>query len=153
MENSEFMNYITNPLTSDQMNLLYKANDIKFDRCNLYYDFIKSLNKVIVDTYLGSEYISTDREVKEHYLWCFNKVVSNFKGEQILFDDVDKLKEYFFYFYDELFYKDSDKLLNKLDNLAEFSFDFHRIKSRSDIDIMIELYKLFEKSIYFKTKK
>lgn len=153
MENSEFMNYITNPLTSDQMNLLYKANDIKFDRCNLYYDFIKSLNKVIVDTYLGSEYISTDREVKEHYLWCFNKVVSNFKEEQILFDDVDKLKEYFFYFYDELFYKDSDKLLNKLDNLAEFSFDFHRIKSRSDIDIMIELYKLFEKSIYFKTKK
>jgi hypothetical protein len=147
------MNYITNPLTSDQMNLLYKANDIKFDRCNLYYDFIKSLNKVIVDTYLGSEYISTDREVKEHYLWCFNKVVSNFKEEQILFDDVDKLKEYFFYFYDELFYKDSDKLLNKLDNLAEFSFDFHRIKSRSDIDIMIELYKLFEKSIYFKTKK
>jgi hypothetical protein len=153
MENSEFMNYITNPLTSDQMNLLYKANDIKFDRCNLYYDFIKSLNKVIVDTYLGSEYISTEREVKEHYLWCFNKVVSNFKEEQILFDDVDKLKEYFFYFYDELFYKDSDKLLNKLDNLAEFSFDFHRIKSRSDIDIMIELYKLFEKSIYFKTKK
>jgi hypothetical protein len=153
MENSEFMNYITNPLTSDQMNLLYKANDIKFDRCNLYYDFIKSLNKVIVDTYLGSEYISTEREVKEHYLWCFNKVVSNFKEEQILFDDVEKLKEYFFYFYDELFYKDSDKLLNKLDNLAEFSFDFHRIKSRSDIDIMIELYKLFEKSIYFKTKK
>ena len=84
MENSEFMNYITNPLTSDQMNLLYKANDIKFDRCNLYYDFIKSLNKVIVDTYLGSEYISTEREVKEHYLWCFNKVVSNFKEEQIL---------------------------------------------------------------------
>jgi hypothetical protein len=79
--------------------------------------------------------------------------VSIFKEEQILFDDVEKLKEYFFYFYDELFYKDSDKLLNKLDNLAEFSFDFHRIKSRSDIDIMIELYKLFEKSIYFKTKK
>jgi hypothetical protein len=153
MENSEFVNYITNPLTIDQMNLLYKANDVKFDRCNLYYDFIKSLNKVIVDTYLGSEYITTDREVKEHYLWCFNNIVDNFKEENIIFDDVVRLKEYFFYFYDELFYKDSDKFLNKLDNLAEFSFDFHRIKSRSDIDIMIELYKLFEKSLYFKTKK
>jgi hypothetical protein len=153
MENSEFVNYITNPLTIDQMNLLYKANDVKFDRCNLYYDFIKSLNKVIVDTYLGSEYITTDREVKEHYLWCFNNIVDNFKEENIIFDDVVRLKEYFFYFYDELFYKDSDKVLNKLDNLAEFSFDFHRIKSRSDIDIMIELYKLFEKSLYFKTKK
>jgi hypothetical protein len=153
MENSEFVNYIKNPLTIDQMNLLYKANDVKFDRCNLYYDFIKSLNKVIVDTYLGTEYIVTDREVNEHYLWCFNSVVDNFKEESIVFDDVVRLKEYFFYFYDELFYKDSDKVLNKLDNLAEFSFDFHRIKSRSDIDIMIELYKLFEKSLYFKTKK
>ena len=153
MENSEFMNYIANPLTLDQMNLLYKANDIKFDRCNLYYDFIKSLNRVIVDTYLGSEYITTDREIKEHYLWCFNNIVSNLKEENIIFDDVDRLKEYFFFFYDELFYKDSDKVLDKLDNLAEFSFDFYRIKSRSDIDIMIELYKLFEKSLYFKTKK
>ena len=153
MENSEFVNYIKNPLTIDQMNLLYKANDIKFDRCNLYYDFIKSLNRVIVDTYLGSEYITTDREIKEHYLWCFNNIVSNLKEENIIFDDVDRLKEYFFFFYDELFYKDSDKVLDKLDNLAEFSFDFYRIKSRSDIDIMIELYKLFEKSLYFKTKK
>ena len=153
MENSEFVNYITNPLTIDQMNLLYKANDVKFDRCNLYYDFIKSLNKVIVDTYLGSEYITTDREVNEHYLWCFNNIVDNFKEESIVFDDIVKLKEYFFYFYDELFYKNSDKVLNKLDNLAELSFDFHKIKSRSDIDIMIELYKLFEKSLYFKTKK
>ncbi len=153
MENSEFMNYIANPLTPDQMNLLYKANDIKFDRCNLYYDFIKSLNKVIVNTYLGPEYITTDREVKEHYLWCFNRIVKDFKNENIIFDEVDKLKEYFFYFYDELFYKDKDKSLEKLDNLPEFSFDFHRIKSRSDMDIMIELYKLFEKSLYFKTKK
>ena len=153
MENSEFVNYIKNPLTIDQMNLLYKANDVKFERCNLYYDFIKSLNKVIVDTYLGSEYITTDREIKEHYLWCFNNIVSNLKEENIIFDDVDRLKEYFFFFYDELFYKDSDKVLDKLDNLAEFSFDFYRIKSRSDIDIMIELYKLFEKSLYFKTKK
>jgi len=153
MENSEFMNYIANPLTPEQMNLLYKANDIKFDRCNLYFDFIKSLNKVIFDTYLGVEYISTDREIKEHYLWCFNDVVKKFKEEYIVFDDVDKLKEYFFYFYDELFYKDKEKSLSKIDNLPEFSFDYHRIKSRSDMDILIELYKLFEKSLYFKTKK
>jgi hypothetical protein len=153
MENSEFMNYIANPLTPEQMNLLYKANDIKFDRCNLYFDFIKSLNKIIFDTYLGVEYISTDREIKEHYFWCFNDVVKKFKEEYIVFDDIDKLKEYFFYFYDELFYKDKEKSLSKIDNLPEFSFDYHRIKSRSDMDILIELYKLFEKSLYFKTKK
>ena len=79
MENSEFMNYIIQPLTFEQMNLLYKANDIKFDKCELYYDFIKSLNKLLSDTYLGAEYINSDKETKEHYLWCFNKVIKNFK--------------------------------------------------------------------------
>jgi len=152
MENSEFMNYITNPLTSDQMNLLYKANDIKFDRCNLYYDFIKTFNKILVNTYLGLDFISTEKEIKEHYLWCFNKVISNFKEEKIQFDKTDKLKEYFFYFYHELFYKDSEKSIEKIDKLADLSFDFNRLKSRSDIDIMFELYKMFEKSLYYKTK-
>ena len=47
MDNSEFMDYIVQPLTFEQMNLLYKANDIKYDRCGLYYDFIKTLNKLI----------------------------------------------------------------------------------------------------------
>ena len=31
MDNSEFMDYIVQPLTFEQMNLLYKANDIKYD--------------------------------------------------------------------------------------------------------------------------
>ena len=84
MENSEFMNYIIQPLTFEQMNLLYKANDIKFDKCELYYDFIKSLNKLLSDTYLGAEYINSDKETKEHYLWCFNKVIKNFKEARII---------------------------------------------------------------------
>ena len=153
MSNSEFINYMVNPLGYEQMHLLYKANDIKYDRCNLYYDFIKSLNKTLIDTYLGLEYISSEKQILEHFLWCFNKVKTNFKEEKIIFDNTEKLVEYFFYFYDELFYKDVNKSLEKIDKLAELSFDFNRIKSRSDIDIMIELYKMFEKSLYFKTKK
>lgn len=153
MNSSEFMSYMVTPLSYEQMQLLYKANDIKFDRCDLYYDFIKTLNKVLNDTYLGSDYISNEREIKEHYLWCFNKVIKGFKSENILFDGTDDIKEYFFYFYEELFYKDSDKSIEKLNKLAELSFDFNRIKSRSDMDIMIELYKMFEKSLYLKTKK
>jgi hypothetical protein len=140
------------PLSYEQMHLLYKANDIKFDRCGLYYDFIKTLNKNLVNTYLGPEYINSEREIKEHYMWCFNKIIGNFKSEGIVFDDTQRLKDYFFYFYYELFYKDKEKTINKIDKLAELSFDFNRMKSRSDMDILIELYKMFEKSLYFKTK-
>jgi len=153
MNSSEFMNYMINPLSYDQMHLLYKANDIKYDRCNLYYDFIKTLNKVIHDTYLGSDFISTEREIMEHFEWCFNKVLNLFKEEKIIFDSTDKIKDYFFYFYFELFYKDTKKSLDKINKLAELSFDYNRLKSRSDIDIMFELYKMFDKSVYYKTKK
>lgn len=153
MVSSEFMNYMVTPLGYEQMHLLYKANDIKYDRCNLYYDFIKSLNKTLMDTYLGIEYICSEKQMLEHFLWCFNKVKFDFKSEKIILDNTENLRDYFFYFYEELFYNDTEKTLEKIDKLAELSFDFNRIKSRSDIDIMIELYKMFEKSLYFKTKK
>ena len=152
MERSEFMNYMTQPLSSEQMNLLYKANDIKFDRCNLYYDFIKSLNQNIIDTFLGDEYIHTEKDIFGHYNWCFNKVVDDFKYENIFFDDMEKIKDYFLYFYEELFYKDLDKSLEKINKLADLSFNYYRLKSKSDIDILIELYKMFDKSLLYKLK-
>ena len=152
MDSFEFMSYMIDPLTHEQMNLLYKANDVKYDKCNLYYDVIKTLNKLIVDTYLGDEYISNEEQKIEHYNWCFNTVIENFKKEKIIFGNIDDLKDYFFFFYDELFYKDKHKNIEKIDNLPELSFKFYRLKSRSDMDIMIELYKLFEKSLNEKIK-
>jgi hypothetical protein len=141
------------PLSYEQIQLLYKANDIKFDRCNLYYDFIKSLNVTLFTTYLGEEYIKTESEIKEHFVWCLDKVIKDFNQEKIEFGDTGKIKDYFFYFYYELFYINNEKSLEKLNKLADLSFDFNRIKSRSDMDILIELYKMFEKSLYYKTKK
>mgnify|MGYP003652076722 CR=1 FL=1 len=154
MNRSEFMNYITTPLTYEQMHLLYRANNIKYERCNLYYDFIVSLNKIINDTYLGSEYINSEKEVVQHFNWCIDKVINNFKEENIIFEDTIGVKEYFYFFYNEIFYKSEDRLniLNKLNDLGNISFNYHRLKSRSDIDIFIELYKLLDKSLNKKVK-
>jgi len=81
-------------------------------------------------------------------------VIKNFKEENIIFDNTEDLKEYFFNFYMELFYKNNDKdgALEKLNKLAIFSFDHLRIKTRSDMDVLLELYRLFEKSLNFKLK-
>lgn len=152
MNTFEFMSYMVDPLTHEQMNLLYKANDVKYEKCRLYYDIIKTLNKLINDTYLGEEYIN-DTQKLQHYSWCFKKVMDDLKKEKIIFADTNELRDYFFFFYDELFYKDKDKNLDKIDNLPELSFNYSRLKSRSDMDIMIELYKLFEKSLGAKLKK
>ena len=78
----------------------------------------------------------------------------DFKSENIIFEDTDGLKLYFFNFYNELFYLVDDKedIMAKLNMLANLSFDFHRIKTRSDMDLLIVLYKLFEKSLNYKLK-
>ena len=154
MDRSEFMNYIATPLTYEQMHLLYRANNIKYERCNLYYDFIMSLNKIINVTYLGSDYINSEKEITQHFNWCIDKVIDNFKEENIVFDDMTQIKEYFYFFYYEIFYKSQDKknILSKLNNLGDLSFNYHRLKSRSDIDVLIELYKLLDKSLNKKVK-
>ena len=64
------------------------------------------------------------------------------------------LKSYFYYFYIELFYNINNKSdsLEKLNKLPILSFDYNRIKTRSDMDVQLELYRIFEKSLNFKLK-
>jgi hypothetical protein len=154
MNTIEFLRYIGTPLSKEDMTLLYKANNVRYDKCELYYDFVKTLNLLVVNTYLGDDVILSDEDVKKHFLWCFRKVISDFKEENVIFDGVDDLKEYFYHFYYELFYKEDDKdgIISKLNNLPNLSFNYHRIKTRSDMDLLLELYKLFDKSLNFKLK-
>jgi len=147
MDSSEFINYIMNPLSYEQMQLLYRANNIKYDKVNLYYDFITSLNKLIDKTYLGDDCITSNEEIKGHFDWCFNKTIENFKKENINFINYTDLRSYFYYYYDQLYYKDDEKSIEKIDKLPKFSFDYFKIKSMSDVDILIELYKIFEKTL------
>jgi len=154
MNTIEFLRYISTPLTKEEMTLLYKANNVKYDKCELYYDVIKTLNLLVVDTYLGDDVIKSEEDQKKHFLWCFTKTIYNFKEEGIVFDDLMDLKTYFYNFYNELFYLSEDKenIIIKLNNLPNLSFDYNRVKTRSDMDLLIELYKLFEKSLNFKLK-
>jgi len=154
MKSAEFIKYITTPLTKEEMVLLYKANDIKYEKCELYKDFILTLNKLVVETFLGDDVINSEEDIKNHFAWCIDKVVKNFKKENIIFDKPHNLREYFFNFYLELFYNVNNKkdMREKLDKLPNLSFIYSRIKTRSDMDVLLELYRLFEKSLNFKLK-
>ncbi len=152
MNSAEFIQYITTPLSYEEMQLLYKANNINYDKCNLYYDFILSLNCKVVNTFLGEDVINSEEDIKNHFVWCMETVISNFKEENINFKKVDELKEYFFNFYVELFYNQPNKDLEKLNKIANLSFTYKRIKTRSDMDVLLELYRIFEKSLNFRLK-
>ena len=99
----QFLRYIGTPLTKDEMMLLYQANNIKYDRCELYRDFIATLNKVIIDTYLGKDVMLSDVDIKKHFLWCYNKTLYGFNKEGIPFKKDNNLKSYLFSFYEDLF--------------------------------------------------
>ena len=70
----------------------------------LYYDFILTLNKLIVETFLGDDVINSEEDIKNHFDWCIERVFNNFKKENIIFNNTEYIKEYFFNFYLELFY-------------------------------------------------
>jgi hypothetical protein len=67
----------------EQLDIWYKGNNIIREKSELYYDFISSLINLIDETYLGSDIISTQEDMINHFMWCFQKVASNFEKERI----------------------------------------------------------------------
>lgn len=147
----EFLNYIKNPLSESSVAILYDANNIRFDRCQLYSDFVCSLLMIVFDTYLN-DVITTEKQQLEHFNWCWNKNISNFKEEGIEFIPIKELHSYFKEFTFEVYYAIEDKdnneyINNNLILLWEYIFDYKKPKSRSDVDSFIEIYNIFEKSL------
>ena len=106
---------------------------------------------LVFDTYLG-DVITTEKQQIEHFNWCWNKNISNFKEEGIEFKSITELQNYFKEFMVEVFYaiedKDDKPYINEnLISLWEYIFDYKKPKSRSDIDSFIEIYNIFEKSL------
>jgi hypothetical protein len=112
------------------------------------------LNSLVVNTFLGDDVINSKKDIINHFNWCIKKIILNFKKEKIIFRESEDMKEYFYNFYLEIFYNQPDKnnSIDKLNKLADLSFIYSRIKSRSDMDVLLELYRLFEKSLNFKLK-
>ena len=146
----DLLRYINTPLSKQSIEILYVANNIKYEKCELYNDFIQSLIVIIFDTYMGDD-ITNEQEQVNHFNWCWNKNVENFKKEGIYIQD-NKLKNYFLQFMLEVFYSLNEKenSPNSQENLSKlwsYVFDFNNLKSKSDIDTLIEVYKMFENSI------
>ena len=152
----EFLNYIKNPLTKDKISKLYRENHIVHERCLLYGDFIMSLTELIFETYIGDDVMTLD-DRKNHFLWCWNRTRDSFKLEGINFNDTWDLEEYFIEFFMEAYYKETEKdvkigLYKKISDFWYHIFDYRKVKTRSDIDNLVEVYKLFDKSLN-KSKK
>ena len=151
MEN--FFNWMSKPIPKDEVIIWFNVHNMNYERIELYGDIFKSLNYVIIDTYMGEETketkISLSQEDKEsHFEWCWNKMVEDFKRENIIIKHGGEHKEYFRSFFFDTFYNQSER--NVKDSIPNFLvevFDVEKPFSKSDLDILTELYKLMEKNI------
>jgi hypothetical protein len=145
-----FLAYINNPMSKESIEFLYEANNVKFERCELYGDFVQSLLMLVFNTYMGDEHTNLENQFK-HFEWCWDKNIKNFEEEGIFFNN-QKLYNYYLEFVFEVFYSNPDKE-NYEDNekgilrVWNDIFNYTSVKTNSDIDTLIEIYKIFDQSL------
>ena len=144
----DFIEYISKKMERDDLHLLYRINNITKEIIELFYDFVYSLNELVITTYLGDDITSKDERTK-HFNWCWEKVIEGFKKEGIYFITVTELYNYFSTFYEESFYEEKIKTTRKSSKLKSFwtdLFSFNKVKTMSEYESLLELYKIFNRS-------
>ena len=144
----DFIEYISKLMKKEDILLLYKINNVTPERSALYLDFTHSLYDLIVTTYLGDEVMDND-SIKQHFDWCWKKVIEAFQKEKIYFESVE-LYNYFFTLFLESFYTEVDKSEKNVNKLLEFwqdIFEYSVTKTLSELEAFIDLYKIFDRSL------
>ena len=144
----DFIEYISKPMKKDDILLMYRINNVIPERSALYLDFSHSLFDLVINTYMGDELMDAKR-VKEHFDWCWKKIVESFKKEKIYFESTE-LYGYFFTLFLESFYSETDKSEKNVNKILEFwqdIFKYSTSKTLSEVEAFIDLYKIFDKSL------
>ena len=150
MEN--FFNWMTKPLPQDEVIIWFNIHNMNYEKIELYGDISKSLTKIIMDTYLGENISETkimlsDKDNESHFEWCWKKMINDFRRENILIKYDGEHKEYFKSFYMDTFYNQKEDSVKKsIPKFLREIFDVDYMYSKSDLDLLTELYKLIEKN-------
>jgi len=142
--------FISKPMKKEDIYLLYRVNNVTPEKTELYMDFIRSIFNTVVSTYMGDDIMSTN-DVKKHFGWCWNRVITSFRMEHIYFEDSVEMYSYFNSLFIESFYDEEDKSNEIIGELMEFwetSFTYSSTKTRSELETFFDLYKLFDKSVH-----
>jgi hypothetical protein len=150
MEN--FFNWMAKPLPKDEIIIWFNIHNMTYEKIELYGDVFKSLNHIILDTYLGDDVSETKITLSEedkisHFDWCWKKVIDDFRRENIIIKHDGEHKEYFKSFYLETFYNQNEiRIKDSIPKFLSEIFDVTMTYSKSDLDLLTELYKLIEKN-------
>jgi hypothetical protein len=152
----KFFEWLTKPMSDDDITSWYLANNIIPELTELFRDFCLSFLLIMRETYLGDDEEEqtetkigmTEFQNREHFRWCWNKTIENFKKENINFKFSDEDFSFFENFFYEMFYNQKEKKLkNAIDDFFKQIFDNKTRKTKSDIEIFTDIYKTLERSI------
>ena len=131
-----------------QIDVWYKAYNITHEKTELFHDFVISLYELMENTYMGSDLMIVEQDQLNHFLWCWDSTIGSFNKEKIFFKDRGGLQDYFWNFFREAYYY--TKLEEKSNLIKEYFnklFNFNHQKTRSELDMLTEIYKLFEQNL------
>jgi len=133
-----------------QIDIWYKAYNINHEKLELFHDFLLMLYENVNETYLGSDVVLETKDEKNHFDWCWDKTIDSFSREKIFFKKNGIHYEYLWNFFQEAFYyANVNNKENKILNYITLLFNFQHQKTRAEIDVLTEIYKLLNDSLNF----
>jgi hypothetical protein len=149
MENREgYLEFIVSENYKQQIDVWFKAYNISREKTELFYDFVVTLHDLIIETYLGPDVINLEADQKNHFTWCWDKVIDNFSKEKIYFKNRGNVYEYFWNFFLEAFYySELDGNIMRIREYFYILFHFEHRKTRSELDMLTEIYKLLDQNL------
>ena len=144
----EFYNYITEPVTVEDMRLWVRHKNIDVDKAELFYDFIDSVYTIVHETFLGDDVMTNEEDKQKHFNWCWNKTVDNFKEENIIFNSEGDHYKYFWNFFNENYYADRDNRdVDNINNYFLILTKLHLLKTKSELDMLSDIYILLDSNL------
>jgi len=122
------------------------------DRVEIYKDFALNLLFYIDHYYIDYESLNSDEDISNHFSWCYNKVCDEFLLEGLDFRKNKELKAYFRTYYYHQYYKakgnrNQDTSLPYFEKFWRAIFEIDKQKNKNIINILIEIYNIYDKSI------
>jgi hypothetical protein len=128
-----------------QLDVWYKTYNIHREKIELFYDFLMSLYDLVDTTFLGVDVLYDENDQLNHFTWCWEKTIENFGKERIHVKNKGNHYEYLWNFFYEAYY--ISQILGKDNRISEYLyklFDFRYQKTRSELGILTEVYKLLD---------
>lgn len=145
---NKFLEYFSKQLSFEQVIYLNTINNITQEKVELFRDFSISLTYIIEDTYLGDDVIEFQNDQVNHFNWCWDQNIKNFKQENIYFQSKGEHYYYYLAYFMDIYYGNSNKTKGLLIKMVDFWDDILSIdiaKTKSEHDLLSEIYKIMDK--------